>query len=231
MPIFILKLIAVFFMVVDHVKYAIPSCANEFTMYLGRISFPLFAFCTVQGYIHTSDLKKYVKRLLIVGVITEVPYLLFMLIPTIDVVNLNIMFTLAFGVCALKAYDFYGRRFHGLLAVLIIGFFAQLAQVDYGFFGIMLMYSFYAFDSKFKTLIGSLIVVSGKYLYRILILQVGFKEYPIKSWICTSIPLFIILMYNGKKGPGMKWFFYIFYPLHFLVLWLLSQYAVNLLNL
>ncbi|MBR2289506.1 MAG: hypothetical protein IJ867_02595 [Clostridia bacterium] len=71
----------------------------------------------------------------------------------------------------------------------------------------------------------------GKYLYRILILKIGFTEYPIKSWICTSIPLLIILLYNGKKGPGAKWFFYIFYPLHLLILWLLSPYAVNLLNL
>ena len=227
MTIFALKLIAVFFMIVDHVKYAIPSCYNQFTLYFGRIAFPIFAFCVVQGYLHTRDLKKYVIRLLVVGTIAEIPYLLFNSLPTIEAVNLNIMFTLVLGLIAIKAYEFYGGKWKGLLAVLIVGSISEVALVDYGVFGILLIFSFYIFhDSKWKTLLVSVAVVCGKYLYRILILRIGFKEYPIKNWICTLIPLFIVLLYNGKKGPGMKWFFYIFYPVHFLILWIISPYVI-----
>ena len=228
MTIFILKIIAVFFMVVDHIKYAMPSCVNEFTLYFGRIAFPIFAFCSVQGYIHTHDLKKYINRLLIAGIISEFPYLLFNSLPTLQIINFNIMFTIIFGIFSIVVYDFYGGKFKGILGVLAVAIIAELAKVDYGIFGVLLIFSFYIFkESKFKTLLCSSLVVSGKYLYRILILKVGFTEYPIKNWICTLIPLFIILLYNGKRGPSLKWFFYVFYPVHFIVLYLLSPYAFS----
>lgn len=232
MSIFVLKIIAVFFMVVDHVKYAIPSCWNEFTLYFGRIAFPLFAFCAVQGYIHTHDLNQYVKRLLIAGIISELPFLLFNSLPTLGYIGLNIEFTLALGLLAIKAYDTIENKKKGLLAVFAIGILATVTKVDYEIFGVLLIFSFYVFrDSKWKTLLASFAVVAGKYLYRIFVLGVGFTEYPIKNWICTSIPLLLVLLYNGKKGPSTKWFFYIFYPLHLLILYFISPYTFHLLHL
>ena len=59
MSIFVIKIIACVTMVLDHVKYAIPATENFITIYLGRIAFPLFAFLITEGYIHTSNLKKY----------------------------------------------------------------------------------------------------------------------------------------------------------------------------
>lgn len=226
MSIFTLKLIAVFFMIVDHVKYALPSCNNQFTLYFGRIAFPIFAFCAVQGYLHTHDLQKYFKRLIIAGIISEPTYLMFNSLPTLQRMDLNIMFVLILGLIAIRAYEFYGKNLAGFVAVIITAIISEASYVDYGAFGVLLIFSFYIFhDSKIKTLLASTAVVCGKYLYRILIIGVGFTEYPIKNWICTLIPLLIVLLYNGKKGPGMKWFFYIFYPVHFLILWLISPYT------
>ena len=226
MNIFILKIIATFFMIVDHIKYAFPSFVNEFTQYFGRVSFPLFSFCVVQGYLHTKDVRKYIIRLIVAGIISEIPYLLFYSLPTLQSTSLNILFSFGLGLIAIVVYESYPKKIKGFVAVLLIGLMAQIGNIDYGIFGVMLTFSFYIFNtSKFKTLLASSIVVAGKYLYRILILGVGFTEYPIKNWICTMIPLFIILLYNGKKGPGLKWFFYIFYPVHFLLLWLFSPYT------
>ncbi len=232
MSIFVLKIIALIFMVVDHIKYAFPACYNEFTLYFGRIAFPIFAFCVVQGYLHTRDLGKYLKRLLIAGIISEIPFLLFESLPTIGEYHLNIEFTLILGIIAIKLFETYGNSIKGWLAVLIVGVLGNICFVDYGMFGVLLIFSFYIFkDSKFKTLLASMAVVSGKYLYRIFILGVGFNEYTIKNWICTLIPLFLLLLYNGKKGAKSKWLFYIFYPAHLLILWLLSPYTFNLLNI
>lgn len=232
MSTFVIKIIAIFFMFVDHIKYAFPTCMNEFTLYFGRIAFPLFAFCCVQSYIHTRDLNKYVKRLLIAGIISEIPFLLFNSLPTLNSIGLNIEYTLALGILAIEAYESSNNKIRGLILVIGVGIIANLIRVDYGIFGVLLIFSFYIFkDSKFKTLLASSLVISGKYLYRILILGVGFTEYPIKNWICTLIPAFLVLLYNGKKGASLKWFFYIFYPLHLLILYLLSPYTFNLLNL
>ena len=163
MSIFVLKVIAVFFMVVDHLKYAFPFCVNSFTLYFGRIAFPIFAFCAVQGYLHTHDFIKYIKRLLIAGLISEIPYLLFNSLPTLQVMNLNIMFTLSMGLVAIKAYEYYGGNWKGWLAVLAVGVIAEIGQVDYGIFGVLLIFSFFIFkDSKWKTLLASFTVVSRK---------------------------------------------------------------------
>ena len=227
---FVLKIIAVFFMVVDHVKYAFPTCYNEFTLYFGRIAFPLFAFCAVQSYIHTSNLKNYLNRLLIAGIVSEIPFLLFCSLPTLKVVGLDIQFTLFMGILAIILYDNLEDKRKSLFLVLIIAILSEIIKVDYGLYGALLVFSFYIFkDSKWKTLLSSGLVVCLHYLYRFVFLNSS--EYTVKNWICSLIPLFIILLYNGKKGHSMKWFFYIFYPLHLLIFYLLSPYTFNLLNL
>ena len=103
MSIFILKFIAVFFMVVDHIKYALPTCVNEFTMYCGRIAFPIFAFCTVQGYIHTHDLYRYIRRLIIAGIVSEIPFLLFNSLPTLRCYRIKYNDYTCFGSNGIKS--------------------------------------------------------------------------------------------------------------------------------
>ena len=77
MTIFIIKIIACITMVLDHIKYVYEPSTNFATLYLGRISFPLFAFLLTEGYVHTSNIKKYAKRLLIFGIISQIPFMLF----------------------------------------------------------------------------------------------------------------------------------------------------------
>ena len=233
MSIFVIKIVAVFFMFVDHIKYAFPSCVNEFTIYFGRIAFPLFAFCAVESYFHTSNLQKYIKRLLIAGIISEIPFLLFDSLPTLNSIGLNIEFTLVLGILAIKAYEYCDNKKKGLFLVGIVGLVAHLSKVDYGFFGVLLIFSFYIFhDSKLKTFLLTSFVISGKYLFRLFIYNNNgnLTEYFVKNWICTLIPIIIVLLYNGKKGLSLKWLFYIFYPLHLLILYLLSPYTFNILN-
>ena len=195
MPIFIIKLIAIFFMFVDHVKYALPSCYNNFTLYFGRIAFPLFAFCVVEGYIHTSNLKKYLTRLLIFGIISEIPYLLFNSLPMLQRIELNVMITLLLALIALELYEIAGKGWKGLICVVAMASCAKFLKTDYDAFGVFLVFSFYIFrDSKWKTFLLCTAVISCKYLHRILFLGAGFTEYSINNWICTIIPLFIILL-------------------------------------
>lgn len=225
MSIFVIKCIAVIFMIVDHIKYAFPACCNNFTLYFGRISFPLFAFGVVQGYKHTRDLKKYIKRLTIAGIVSQIPFFLFCSLPSLNIVALNINFTFILGLFAIIAYDNSENKVKGLIIVLLMGILGEIVVVDYGIYGVLLIFSLYIFnESKLKTFIASSIVVSTKYLYWILLSNN--QDYCIKNWICSLIPLFIILLYNGKKGHSFKWFFYLFYPLHLLIFYLFSSYNI-----
>ncbi len=77
MSAFVLKLIAVFSMTCDHLSYLIFG-RFSFLNLIGRIAFPIFAYQITEGYIHTSNLKKYFLRLALFGVISQIPFMLFL---------------------------------------------------------------------------------------------------------------------------------------------------------
>ena len=70
---FVLHIIAMIFMLCDHL-WATLIPGNQWLTCLGRLAFPMFAYMTVEGYFHTSNLKRYVLRLLLLAVISEIPF-------------------------------------------------------------------------------------------------------------------------------------------------------------
>lgn len=102
---FILKLIAVITMVLDHIKYAVPATDCFLTKYFGRISFPIFAFLVTEGWIHTRSRKKYFIRMIIFALISQIPFMLFRTLVA-DKFLLNIMFTFILGILAIMSIDF-----------------------------------------------------------------------------------------------------------------------------
>lgn len=89
---FALKIIAVICMLCDHLGDAIIKPFSFFNV-IGRIAFPIFAFQITEGYIHTKDLKKYFKRLIIFAILSQIPFMLFLSTFT-SPFTLNIFFTL-----------------------------------------------------------------------------------------------------------------------------------------
>ena len=77
----ILKIIALIAMTIDHITWFLyPGFSHELipiTMHIiGRIAFPIFAYCIAEGYEHTHDFKKYAKRLFLLALISHIPYML-----------------------------------------------------------------------------------------------------------------------------------------------------------
>lgn len=206
MSLFILKIIGIITMFIDHYHYIIggPLILNI----IGRIAFPIFSFSLGEGYFYTGNFKKYIGRLSFFAIISQIPAYIFKL----DY-PMNIFFTLLFGLIIIKI--FYSRKIPLLIKVILIGglvYVAEKYNFDYGMYGILTIVLFSIFRRK-KILIFCAFL--GLNILLILIPEI-FNLAKIQMYSMLSlIPIF---SYNGKKGKNMKYFFYVFYPAHFLVL-------------
>ena len=108
----------------------------------------------------------------------------------------------------------------GVIIVLLIAYVAELLNADYGFWGVLVVFMFYVFNSKELLMtIAFLVICTAKYI--IPYVQSGFNLIYLVLALCTFLPIVFITSYKGKQGPKIKYLLYIFYPLHLLLLYLL----------
>ena len=213
---FVLKIIAVVTMFIDHIGYAIFGKFSFFN-YIGRLAFPIFAFQISEGYSHTKDLKKYFLRLFIFAIISQVPFMLFGKIISNDF-TLNIFFTLLLGLISIYLYDKSKYKIVGIILAILIGLLSDFAHCDYGFYGVAIIFLFYVFKSDvIKSSIAFMLSTTIKYL--IPIFKYGFYDVYLYLFICTLLPIVFISLYNGKKGKDTKYLLYLFYPIHLLLIY------------
>ena len=233
---FLLKIIGIITMLCDHVGDSIIGAFSNWNL-IGRIAFPIFAFQISQGYIHTRDLKKYLLRLTIFACISQIPFCLF-LSTFNDSFTLNIFFTFVLAIIGLYLFDKIKSKFIGLLFVLLICHVGQLIHVDYGAFGIGSVFIFYLFSKLYNNenisakrkwfykvlmCITYFIMCMLKYLYYFIYVPVLNQVY-IKMTLFTFLPILLIIFYNGRQGPKLKYLFYVFYPLHLIILWAMHTF-------
>ena len=212
MSLFILKIIGLITMFLDH--YQVMIGGSEALRIIGRIAFPIFAFTLSEGYVHTRNFKKYLLRMFGFAVSIQ---LFFILFGYGDMIN--VFFTLSFGLVAIYIWNLRENRLKipfikiiKIILIIIILYLAQIFQLDYGAYGILLIMIFNVFrNDKFKILMNFLILN----IFNIIFPNV-FKI--IDMQIFSLLSLIFIFMYNGKKGRSIKYFFYLFYPMHFFIL-------------
>ena len=218
MSVFILKILATIAMVFDHSGYIIFH-GFSWMNYIGRFAFPIFAFLITEGYVHTHHFKKYCVRIFLCAIISQIPYFLYTKAIGMEP-NFNILFTLLLGLLTLRIYEVTNPKWFAFLLVILNCILAQLAHFDYGWFGIASIFTFYIWKEKkvWMCIVFALLTIAN-YMYPFL--TTGFYEYTIVLIFCVSA-LFPILLYNTQKGKSIKYFFYIFYPLHLFLLYGLS---------
>ena len=220
-------------MFIDHVGYIVFDGHSSWFNYVGRLAFPIFAFQISEGYIHTHDVKKYLLRLILFAFISQIPFLLFHSIINNEL-GLNVIFTLFLGLVAIIIYDKY-NKFVGVFSAIIFGIIAHFLNSDYSFYGVGITFLFYVFN-KNKCLLAISFIIATLMQYSYLIL--GYYNYGFEFlknvfiiylpyFICTIFSIIIILCYNKKKGPSTKYFFYLFYPLHMILIYILSFVLQN----
>ena len=220
MTVFIIKIIACVTMVLDHIKYAIPETEGILTNYFGRLAFPLYAFLLTEGYVHTKKKKKYYYRMIIFAIISQIPFMLFRTLVG-EWKMLNIMFTLLLGLIAITVYDKEKRKYISIPIIILLIWMGKILKVDYGWYGVTTVILLYLLKNNKSFIPFSYLLLLIFYYYsRIKSFNFGTEIilYILFSWSST----FIMMIYNGKEGKKLKYFYYIFYPLHMIIIYLIS---------
>lgn len=210
---FILKIIACFTMLVDHLKYIIPT-GPFFMACIGRLAFPIFAFQAAQGYSYSKNFKKYLLRLFIFALISQIPFYLYF-----NIDSLNVLFTLFLGLLCIHIYEkLKDKKAIALIMIIAIMALSEVIKTDYSYYGIAIMLIFHILKNN------KLIMTICFSIMTLIFFIIQFKMiniYIIILIICTLLGIVPCLLYNGKQGPKVKYLFYWFYPVHILVLLLL----------
>lgn len=234
----LLRGLACLLMLCDHLWATIVP-GNEWMTWLGRLAFPIFAFQIAEGLLHTSNFRRYAGRLLLFGILSEIPFDLVYGSTIFYPFHQNVMFTLLLGLLASKALD-NAKQEHtakALLCGIFLSALCCLAAVvtfpDYGALGVATVIMFYLCrDFRFAwalqlvfMVVFNLILFTGEYIP----VTIGGLTIELQTQGFAVFALIPIWLYNGKKGvsnKALQYAFYAFYPVHLLVLYLLFTYTM-----
>ena len=221
---FVIKIIAAVSMLIDHMGLLLFPQYGIMRI-LGRLAFPLYAFCIAEGFYYTRDKKRYFLQIFILGIVCQAAYFIAdgsMYLGVLIAFSMSILLMWALdGVKkALAAKD--GTMIAAAIFVLSLAAVAALCHfmtVDYGFVGILLPVLAFASDKKWLRL--GLFSLGLAALCAVIQVSGGLD---VQWWAMAALPL--LALYNGKPGKyRMKYFFYIFYPAHLAVLYLIAMFV------
>ena len=209
-----LKLLAMVSMLTDHIGVIFfPDLL--ILRIIGRLAFPIYCFLLVEGFFFTSDRARYAWRLFLFALLSELPFDLAFYDSMWDMSMQNVFFTLLLGLLALHALRWGQEKCKvrtgrwklcyaaGWIGTAVCVCAAQLLRTDYGGVGVVLILVLYLFRNV------RMWACMGGYA----VMCIGAME----SW-CFPAFLFFLPAYNGERGKSSKYFFYVFYPVHLLVL-------------
>lgn len=200
-----LKIIAIISMFFDHAGIIFFPDLIIFRI-IGRIGFPIFVFLLIEGCNYTKNYKKHIFNLGLFALISEMPYKI-----AFNSNNTNVFFTLLLGALMIYFIKLYKNKVNtnnitvGITLCLLFSIISLLLRTDYSGIGIILIYLIYQFK-YIGLIVGCLLL--------------GFIN-PISFYSLLS--LIPIYFYNKKRGINLKYIFYIIYPLHLIIFYLLGE--------
>lgn len=214
---FQLKVLAIVTMLIDHIGAVLFPTVIPLRI-IGRLSFPIFAYLISDGLVHTSNVKKYLGRLFLFALISEIPFDLAFHSTAFYPQSQSIFFTLFLGLAAIGFLHSYLQR-NAPVTILLAAAMVLLAEVmhtDYGWFGVAAIIIFYCFRNYRAW---------GAAAFSLLVIVFSLIRSPLEIFAIASVVP--ILLYNGQKGKySWKYFFYAFYPVHLLILYLIHTFVI-----
>lgn len=229
-----LKIIAIIAMTIDHIADLLyPGMPNIFISnvmhIIGRLTAPIMFFFICEGYHYTKDIKKYISRLFIFALISHFAYCFafginFIPFSTGNIFNqTSIMWTLAWAVVALHIVHGKNnlKEWQKWLLIILI----NLITFSSDFSSIAVMTILFMYDRRGNLKSQMISMMAWLSLYALISYLFVSKTYGLIAM--TAILVYPLLKnYNGKRGKvkWLKWFFYLYYPLHLIIIGALRLY-------
>lgn len=238
-----LKLIAIIAMTVDHIAWAMfdgyPSALLPLVMHIiGRLTCPIMCYFIAEGYHYTRNINKYTFRLFAFAFVSHFAYI-FASNDFVDFKSFipfyygnflnqtSVMWSLAWGLVMLRIAD--SKRIKSIYKVLFVILICIITlPSDWSCIAALCIMAVGTNRGDFRRQMSWMIFYVA--LYSLVYFFAIDKAYGIlQMGVVLSIP--VIAMYNGKRGKNpkinkfMKWFFYIFYPVHLFVIGLINYFS------
>ena len=217
-----LKFLACAIMLLDHIGATLIPWGT--LRIIGRLAFPIFCFLLAEGAHYTRNPRNYLLRLGIGAILSELPFDL-ALFGSWSWQHQSVMITLLLGAMALLAMKRMTQPLLKILVLLLFAFLADFMNTDYGGAGV-LMIALFGLTRERKY--GWLVQLLGMYLICRWIIPGGvvwFIDRYVFIEIFAILALIPIWLYSGKKSTSsraVQWAFYLFYPVHLWILYLIS---------
>lgn len=236
-----LKYIAIVAMIIDHIAYAFVPYGTVLSIvmhFIGKITGPIMFFAAVEGYHHTSNIRKYIFRLALFTAISWFPFLYFDYggnLSDMAFMRPNVIYTILLGVISIHIRRCADIKSPIVKTLLILTLIIFCVPADWGCTGIIIIIVLDYFYGNFKhqAFAYCMIVLLDMQVLSLLTspfydlfygqgfnIDVEYYTYSIEQ-IGAFLPVVLLAFYKGHHGTKSnfsKWFFYIFYPAHLLVL-------------
>ena len=234
-----LKYLVIVAMLIDHLAWGFVDAINPtlgaIMHFIGRLTGPTMAFFLAEGYKHTSNPGRYQLRLGIFALISWIPYVFFetgrgFIQHPGNLIVQSVIYTLFLGITAIRVYD---SKLPDAAKVILILMLTCVSVIgDWPVMDVLAPLFMYIFRDNKKARYISVSLVYGLFMMLAFLspatnengVPSGIKFDIAGNWFQLGIilvPIIIILFYNGnggKKSAFNKWFFYIFYPAHLMIL-------------
>lgn len=224
--------------------YLILHTLNMTMSALGRLAFPLFCYLLVCGFKNTSNRKKYLLRLVAFAIISQPAYNYFTQGKWLSFQECNIFVTLALGLLSISFYSYMESKgkvykISSLFILAVLFFVSETSYVSYGAYGLFTILFMYIFYNNIEKMKKSLLVVNilKSISIGVMILLVYIQIYQSEPKTIISFMVMVVTVicgfsqflgyfsvyfikrYNGEQGfRGNKYFFYVFYPVHIIII-------------
>ncbi len=226
MSTFILKLIAIITMVIDHTGSVLFPDVFVFRL-IGRIAFPIFAFLTAEACRKTSNPERHLLRLGLFALISEIPFDMAIEGVPFYWAHQNVFFTLFLASATIYCCEKLKGKAYWMAPFLAGFILGEFVAGDYGGLGVALIFAIFYSKAKWQIAL-ALIGINLLFVFSNIL---AYHEVTLwgtmQAWaVLALVPIFC---YNGERGPKHQLFFYLFYPCHLILLYLIHQFIVPII--